>query len=526
MIIVGAVDNETGEVILGSVVPRIFTPPLVTGPPGPCGCGCALTWETSDGFEFTEFADRVLLVPPDPHQRFLAIHGMELLPDGRPRFRRVLVLMARQNGKTYLMSMLANYWMYLRGPMRILGSSTKTSMAIEAWQQAIDHAQAVPELAAEIPSGRGRGIKKGSGQERWTLANGSRYQPVASNEDGGRGEALDRVLSDELRKHHDYSAYGASYYAMRARPYAQWWGISSMGDYRAVVLNDLRSAALAFIETGVGDERLGIFEWSPPPGADPLDPRALAMANPNFGRRFPASDLLAEARVAVAKGGAALTDFKTESMNLQVDAMDPALDPDAWRDCNVPGTLDGLKGGLVMVVDVTPDLRHVTLVAGAQLADGRVRVEPVLVWEGEAAVTRAEAELPGFLARNKPRKFGFMPGAGSPSAALVATIRERKGRTSWPPKGVVVEEIQGEVPAACMSFAAAVEGRQVVHSGDPLLDAQALAATKLMRGDVWRFGRTGETYADAVYAAAGVVLLARTLPTPLGKPRVVVPRGV
>lgn len=513
------------EVVLGETVPRLFTRPLVEGPPGDCGCGCALTPETSDGFEFVEFAELVLGVPPDPWQRWLAIHAMELLPDGRPRFRRVLVLVARQNGKTYLLGALACYWMYLRGPMLLLGSSTKTAMAVKAWRQAIAFAQAVPELAAEIPAGRGAGIKTGSGQESWKLTNGSRYEPVASNEDGGRGDALDRVVADELRKHKDYSAYGASYYAMRARPFAQFWGISSMGDDRSVVLNDLREAALAFIESGDGDPRLGIFEWSPPAGADPLDPRALAMANPNAGRRFPMEDLLAEARVAIAKGGQALTDFKTEAMNIRVRAMDPAIDPQAWADCKVVGDLEGLRGGLVAAVDVSPDMRHVSLLAGAQMPDGRVRVEVVDRWEGDDAVAKAEAALPGWLARNKPRKFGFLP--GGPAAALIATLRERKGRTSWPPRGVVVEEISGEVTGACMAFAAAVAGRQVVHSGDPLLDAHALGAGKLMRGDVWRFVRQlrdGEdAHVDAAYAAAGVVLLARTLPTPIGRPRVLVP---
>jgi hypothetical protein len=88
---------------------------------------------------------------------------------------------------------------------------------------------------------------------------------------------------------------------------------------------------------------------------------------------------------------------------------------------------------------------------------------------------------------------------------------------------VVVEEIRGEVKAACMAFAANVLGRRVVHSGDPLLDAQVRSAGKLEEGDAWRFTRRGDSYVDAVYGAAGADLLARTLPTPRGTIRVVVP---
>lgn len=522
MTTVEAVDNVTGEVLLGHVVPRLFTPPLVTGAPGPCGCGCALTPETSDGFEFTEFCVDVLNVPPDPHQRWLAIHAMELLPDGRPRFRRVLVLMARQNGKTYMMSMLANYWMYLRGPMHVLGSSTKTAQAIKAWQQAIDHARAVPELAAEIPEGRGRGIKMASGQEKWSILNGSKYEPVASNEDGGRGDSLDRVLSDELRSHKDYSAYGAAYYAMRARPYAQWWGISSMGDDRSVVLNDLRDGAVTFIETAVGDERLGLFEWSPPAGSDPLDPNALAMANPNAGRRFPISDLLAEARTAVAKGADALADFKTESMNMRVPSMDTAVDPAAWKLSAVPGSIKELRRQLVAVVDVSYDGRHSTLVLAAPMPDGRIRVEEAGAWTTDAegpALTKMERDLPGLLDRIKPRAFARIPG---PSDAAGAALDKHDGRKQWQPRGVRIEKITGgQVPGLCMAFAALVAGNGVVHADQPLLNDHVTGAEKLHQGDVWRFSRKGAGHCDGAYAAAGAVWLARTLPVPPGKLRVI-----
>jgi hypothetical protein len=517
-----AVDDATGEPILGSIMPRLFTPPLVTGPPGPCGCGCALTPETSDGFEAVEFAERALMVPPDPWQRLLTIHALELLPDGRPRFRRVLVLVARQNGKTYLLSILTNYWMYLCGPMLILGSSTKTSMAVKAWKQAIAHAQAAPDLAREIPEGRGRGIKTGSGQEAWQITNGSRYEPVASNEDGGRGDPLDRVISDELRQHRDYSAYGASYHAMRARPYGQWWGISSMGDDRSIVLNDLRDQAITFIETGVGDERLGLFEWSAPTGADLLDPYAICQANPNAGRRFPISDILAEARGALGKGGEQLTDHKTEVMNIRVPILNAAIDAAAWALGAVPGSIKSLRGSLAAVADLSYDGRHATLVLAAPMPDGRIRLEEAGAWTSSAedgpAVMQMERDLPGLLARIKPQAFARVPG---PSDASSAALDENKKRKQWQPRGVKIEKITGaQVPGMCMAFAALVKGFGVVHSDQPLLNDHANGAEKLYQGDVWRFSRRGAGHCDGMYAAAGAVLLARTLPAPPSLARV------
>ena len=264
----------------------------------------------------------------------------------------------------------------------------------------------MPELAAEIPGGRGQGIKTGSGRESWSLTNGSVYSPVAANEDGGRGDPLDRVIADELRSHKTHAAYGASYHAMRARPYAQWFGISSMGGDASVVLNDLLDDAERFIETGVGDPRLGLFGWMPPADADPLDPHAVAMANPNVGRRFPMSDFLSEARALVAKGGEALTTHLTEAMNIRVKSLNPAINRAAWAELLVAGPVgfDDLRGKVAFCFDVAPGpMLHATLYAAAEQPDGKVRIGKVRAWSGTGCADRAVRELPALVTAAKPR---------------------------------------------------------------------------------------------------------------------------
>ena len=69
----------------GSEVPRLFTPPLRE-----------LTPATSLGFAADKFASDVLGIDLLPWQRWLLIHALELLEDGRPRFRTVLLLVARR----------------------------------------------------------------------------------------------------------------------------------------------------------------------------------------------------------------------------------------------------------------------------------------------------------------------------------------------------------------------------------------------------------------------------------------------
>ena len=66
----------------GSETPRVWTPPLRD-----------LTPETSLGFRCIAFAE-LLGVTLLPWQQWLCIHLLELLPDGRLRFRTAVVLVA------------------------------------------------------------------------------------------------------------------------------------------------------------------------------------------------------------------------------------------------------------------------------------------------------------------------------------------------------------------------------------------------------------------------------------------------
>jgi hypothetical protein len=482
----------------------------VTGPPGPCGCGCALTPSTSFGFDVVEFAHDVLRHPPDPWQRFALIHGGELTPLGLPRFRKVLVLAARQNGKTEIPVILSAYWQFVEEVPLILGTSTKVDYAKETLLKSIKVVRGAPDLDDLHAA---MWTRMGSGEQQSETYAGSRFKIAASNEEGGRSLTVHRLILDELRQHHDYSAWNASVNAGNAVKDFQVWALTNAGDDRSIVLNDLRESAIEYIETGRGDPRFCLMEWSAPDNADPLDVHALAQANPNLGHRLDPDALLGDAARCVAKGGDALTGFKTEVMCIRVRLLNPAIDPDAWRDCLEIGDLAGVRSRVALCVDVAPDGQHVTLAAAAVLADGRVRVELVGDWSGSDAVEQFRAARPELLAAIKPRVFGWLP--TGPAASLAPDLAD----ASRP--GLVVEEIRGDVAAVCMGLAEQVAARKLAHSDDPLLNAHVGAVEKRHRGDVWVFSRKGGGHCDAAYAAAGAIHLARTLPPALGKPRII-----
>jgi hypothetical protein len=492
---------------LGRTEPRVWTPPLVTGPAGPCGCGCALTPATSYGYAVERFAAHVLELPLDPWERWVAIHGGELLPDGRPRFRKLLVIVARQNGKTHLLVVLSLFWLYVQAHPLILGTSTKLDYAKESWEKATALVRANPALLELQPATRNRGIRQANGEQELKTAQDCRYKIAPANSEGGRSLTLHRVILDELRQHHTYDAWDAIVPATNAVPDAQTWAITNQGDDRSVVLLDLQGEATAYIETGQGDARLGLFEYSSPRGSDPTDPAALAYANPNMGRRIDVEDLVADGRAAKLAGGDKLAGFLTEIMCIRVPKLDPAVDPEAWARCLDKGSLDDVRDRVALCVDLSTDGLHATLAAAAVLPDGRARVELVAAWDGVHAARDLAAALPGLVARVRPRALGWFP--GGPAASLVADIPG-----VWIPRGVEATEIRGDTPGVCMALPQLADAGQLAHSSDPLLDTHVLGAERLWTGDRWRFTRRGAGHVDAAYAAAGAVHLARAMPKP------------
>jgi len=448
------------------------------------------------------------MMPLDPWQEWLVIHLGELLPDGRPRFRTVLILVARQQGKSHLARVLTLFWLFIDQVKLVLGLNATLGYAREQWAMVCETATGNEWLATELPT---NAIRHTTGEECLTTTEGSRYKIAASNRKAGRSLTIDRVLADELREQKTWDAWNAAENAMNAMRDAQLVAITNQGDDASIVLDALRTPAIMYIETGVGDSRLGLFEWSAPPGSDPCDLQALAQSCPDLGNRTDPDALLGKAQRAKRAGGAELASFRTEVMCMRVALLDPAIDPDRWKMCVTSEPLDlaTVRNRVALCLDVSLDGSHASLVAAA-LIDGVVHLDVAKAWSGYGCTKAVRAELPAIVAKIQPRVLGWFP--NGPAAILTADMVKRRDR-NWPPRRVKVEELTTEMTAVCMSLPALVQGREVQHSDDPMLNAHAGSAQKLMRSNgTWVYQRAGTGPIDGVYAMAGAAHLARTLP--------------
>ncbi len=456
-------------ILHGSTEPRLYTQPLRR-----------LTRKTSLGFEIIDWAEKELHWKPLPWQRWLIIHANEKLPNGKLRFRKILFLAARQNGKSNLVSVLATYWM-THGNPKVLYSSASLDTAKDQWEIVSDYCEDNPSVFGPAR------LRKMNGHWSTELSRyRATYTVISANRRGGRGKfAINRALVDELREHSDFDAMAAVESTMLTVDDSQIWMLSNAGDNRAVVLNHWRAVG----QSGE-DPELGYFEWSAPDDCEIDDTEAWAAANPGLG-----FTITERALRSLMNGPATI--FRTENLCRGVPNIAECISAGSWQGCYDPGTLDNYRSNVFLCLDSSPDLRSHVLVAAAVLTDGRVRVETVAAWDSTSEVRH---ELPELVKRINPRAIGWYPAS---NGALSTDLKNLSKHT----------ELTGaDTTAACQQLADAVAAGRLAHSGDELLTSHILNARKLRQGDGWRFDRQAQAWVNGAYAIAGAVYLARKEP--------------
>lgn len=334
--------------ILGTEVPRIFTPPRRE-----------LTPDTTHGYAAIAFAEDVLGVRLFPWQKWLLLHALELDepdpadPPGTPpryRFRFCIVEVARQNGKTMLMLILALWHIYALDSAMVIATAQDLANAERAWSEAVEWAQADEELEELIE-------KVNLGHPKYMrLVTGCQYRVAAASRKGGRGFSGDLILLDELREHQSWDSWSAVTNTMNARPRAQAWAFSNAGDALSTVLRYLRAQAhrdlgwpdgdgdaeilealdeeMAEYLDEVGDDGvLGWFEWSADPDAKRTDRRAWAQANPSMNHTDIVENCVTERAIAAALRTNPPSQFEIEVLCRWVSMAEAGPFPEgSWRE--------------------------------------------------------------------------------------------------------------------------------------------------------------------------------------------------
>lgn len=512
-----AVPNRRGgsapKPLVGHEIPRIFTPPLRR-----------LTPNTSAGFKCIIFAEDVLGLVLFPWQKWFLIHALELLPDKTFRFRTVVLLVARQNGKSTLAQVLALFFMYVRAARLVIGTAQNLDIAEEVWAGAVEIAEDCPELADEIKK-----VNHTNGKKSLDLTTGERYKVQTASRRGGRGLSGDLILLDELREHQSWDAWGAITKTTMARALAIILALSNAGDASSIVLRYLRKMAHASLGDPDGinsdglsvellealppeiaddlpdteDDSLGIFEWSAPPGCSVDDRHGWAAANPSLGYA------ITERAIAAARKTDPEWVFRTEVLCQWNDGTNEGpFPPGSWEAGLDPDSSIPPDAKVTFCIDTEHDRTRTFIAAAGRRLDGGVHVEIVAARYGSGWVLdwcreRASAATPLRV---------VVQARGAPASGLIADLNELEHVT-------VVEWGGMELGAGCGKFYDGVKAHQwtpdpanneqesdrpvrLWHLPQPVLDLAAGTAVTKPLGDAWVWNRKASPYGAAPLMAA------------------------
>lgn len=487
-----------GKPLKGSETPRVFTPPLRD-----------LTPETSKGFACIEFAEEILEITLLPWQKWLLIHALELLPDGTYRFRTVVLLVARQNGKSTVMLVLALWRMFADAAPLVIGTAQNLDTAEELWTSAYELAESIPELAEMIDT-----VDKTNGKKALRLTTGERYKIAAASRRGGRGLSGDLVLLDEVREHQTWDAWAAVTKTTLARIFAQIWAASNAGDLASVVLRHLRSiahAALGYPDGRLGldpvvesesayeaDDSLGIFEWSAAPDRAVHDRQGWAEANPSLGYT------ITERAIASAARTDPEAVFRMEVLcQWATLVVGGPFGTGKWIEARDPLSKRAPNAPVYLCVEVSHDRTFAHIGFASLREDGLAHVG---LMASRAGTDWVVPWLTSPERRFKPAGITFQT-RGAPVSSLLGEF-EKAGLTVTGWDGPELVRWTGQ-------FLDAVNGGKVRHRDQPVLDVAAMTAVLKKLGDGRVIDRTNSPEdAGPVSAVTGAYGLMMNPPTP------------
>lgn len=437
--------------IKGKTEARLWTPPLRE-----------LTPDTTLGFAAIEYAQTILEMTLYPWQEWALIHMLEIIGDLESewhfRFRAIVLMVSRQNGKTEISKIIASFFLNVLQVETIFGTSLSLDKAEEVWEAVIREQEDHEELARDIQN-----VARRNGGKRLVLTGLRTYKVGAPTRRAGRGDANDLVMLDELREHRDWETWSAAVASTSAKPNGMVICFSNAGDPDSVVLRQVRSQALERINgTKASDfggqvdaDSLGLFEWSSPEGAATDDLEALAQANPALGY-----GLLTERALMSNRGTFPEAKFRSECMCQQVETILPEPFPEGtWNAGTDETSMIAEDSELYFGIDMSSDRKWTVIAVCGQRDDGLYHIEIV--------ERRLGTEWAIDWFRERVGKYGGMnlafQGRGAPVSGLAEQICTIDG----------IERMAQEGPnltAGWNRFYDGVAGEKICHLPQPVLD--------------------------------------------------------
>jgi hypothetical protein len=397
-------------------------------------------------------------------QKFALINTHKIKPDGRWASPINCIVVARQNGKSFLQQIRILGGLFLWDEQLQIGSAHRLSTSLEQFRAMVQIIDGNDDLRKQVKK-----IRWQHGGEEIETLSGNRFI-VRAGGSAARGVSRPSTIHlDELREMTDIESFASLRYTLMAASNPLVMAYTNAGDHSSVVLNDFRNRALARI-AGAEDE-IGYFEWSAP--TDEISVENARYSNPAMGITIHPDNIK-----SVLNDPADVV--MTEVLCRWVVAISSAVDAASWGNC-VDKTSDLDPEKLTwLAIDLSPDRKHASLVGAQKLGDETFVVKLLHTWSNELQLDdKAIANDLADYARKYSTEYVLY--SRKTSAAVAARLA---------PAGIPVFDMDGFYPQACDEMLSAINSGRLKHRGQSQLTEEMLSAVQLRRGDGgWVIGR-------------------------------------
>jgi phage terminase large subunit-like protein len=371
-----------------------------------------------------------------------------------------LLLISRQNGKTFLARMLILTHL-LKWNTDVLIMSSNRSMALETFRQVANSLENNDYLKGMVKQ-----IRHANGTESIEMLSGARLDVVAATRDGSRGRSISGLLYiDEVREISE-EGYRAAMPVTRAHANSHVLLTSNAGDAFSTVLNQLRERAL-----DNPPKSFGFYEYSAPQYCKIDDRAAWAQANPALGYT------ITEAAIEEAIATSPIENTRTETLCQWIDSLSSpwphgVLEETSNSELQIPP-----GGYTVFGFDVSPSRRNASLVAGQIMPDGKIGVGILQTWESAVSVDdlKIAAEIKAWSDQYRPRQICY-------DKYTTQSIADKLSNA-----GCMVQDISGQqFYQACGDLLDGLVNHRVVHNGQANLMQQMNNCAAKVNDSAWR----------------------------------------
>lgn len=302
-------------------------------------------WHANDACDFIEKLPHVegswdsKHITLEPAQIFIicVVFGWRRRRDGRRRFTRVYIEMARKNAKSTLTAGIALYCLCCEGEVgpQILIGATTGDQAGKVFNPAKLMVEKTPDLRAAFQvQAWSRSVTCGE--------NGGFIQPInakSSTQDGWNPHC---GILDEVHAHKDRGLFDVIRSAFGARKNPLLWMITTAGYNTLGVCYEQRTLVTKLLEALVEDDTYFGIIFTLDEGDSPFDETKWGKANPLLGVSVQLDELRGYA-IEAKNSPASLGEFQTKRLNVWTSAKDGHVNITLWKKCNGEVDLDELR---------------------------------------------------------------------------------------------------------------------------------------------------------------------------------------